>query len=340
MLSLPSQVLVRNEDFLIAENILVINYGTDNFISELKQLNPSSNITAFTSNAAIAKQNHCGSVNSIIDAQLPSGCFDLIIFYYPKAKPEAIMLMDNIRAISNEQTRLLIVGENKGGVRSAPKQMKPVCAHGRKVDSARHCSLFQFVGLVPNPNFVLSDYAKEFNISVNNQELTLITLPGVFSHGELDKGTELLLNTVTLDNPRSLLDFACGCGVIATFFGKVHPNIELSCSDVSALAIAATKLTLAKNGLSANCYLTDGIGEITAQFDQIVSNPPFHTGLDTDYSISHAFIENAKSRLNKQGQLAIVANAFLPYPNILDNTFGSFITEANNKSFAIYTAAK
>lgn len=338
MLSLPSQVLFRNEDFLEAERILVINFTQDGFIEQLKQLNPNSKITAFTSNYANGAALSNGQCDLVIDAQLPQQPYDLIILYYPKAKAEALMLLDNIRAIADTDTRLLVVGENKGGVRSVPKQLKALCTANRKVDSARHCSLFQFIGLTPLQAFDLANYQTQFDIKVNDITLTLVTLPGVFSHGELDKGTELLLNNVELNQPEKILDFACGCGVISAYYGKKHPSMNITASDVSALALAATKLTLKENGLSADCILADGISSINKKFDHIISNPPFHTGLKTDYEITQSFIADAKKALTKGGELNIVANAFLPYPKVLSQEFEQYTMPVNNRSFAIYHA--
>lgn len=338
MLSQPSQLLFRNPDYLEAERILVVNYPADNLFGELKLLNHNTHVSAFSSNVAVAAM--ASSADEIItQAVIPKSDYDLIILFYPKAKAEAQMLLDNIRAIANSDTRLLVVGENNGGVRSVTKQLKEVSYAGRKVDSARHCSLFQFVQLAKKEHFSLSDYFKSFTVTVNQTELTLVTLPGVFSHGELDKGTQLLLNTVKLNiKAKSVLDFACGCGVISAYYLVQNPSLKVVASDVSALALAATEATLTANNVSAELVLADGISSIAHKFDSIISNPPFHTGLNTDYEITRGFIRDAKNKLTHGGELAIVANAFLPYPTVLTEQFGSFNTLAHNKSFVIYQA--
>lgn len=338
MLSAASQVLIRNQEYLEAESVLLVNHLNDGFAEQLCTLYPNAKITAFTSiltNQADAKH---ANFEQIVAAELPQSPFDLVVLYYPKAKAEAQMLLDNIRAISTDSTRLLVVGENKGGVKSAIKQLKNDAQFSRKVDSARHCSLFQFSGLALNPDFQLTNYAKQFEINVAGTPLSLVTLPGVFSHGELDKGTELLLETIKLNNPKRLLDFATGCGVISTFLAKHNSQCQIVASDVSALALAAAQLTFAQNGVYAELKLADGISSIDAKFDYIVSNPPFHTGLATNYDITQLFIADAKKRLNKQGELLIVANSFLPYADALTGKFGSFKKLEDNKKFTIYSA--
>lgn len=338
MLSAASQVLIRNQEYLEAESVLLVNHLNDGFAEQLCTLYPNAKITAFTSILANQADAKHANFEQIVAAELPQSPFDLVVLYYPKAKAEAQMLLDNIRAISTDSTRLLVVGENKGGVKSAIKQLKNDAQFSRKVDSARHCSLFQFSGLALNPDFQLANYAKQFEINVAGTPLSLVTLPGVFSHGELDKGTELLLETIKLNNPKRLLDFATGCGVISTFLAKHNSQCQIVASDVSALALAAAQLTFAQNGVYAELKLADGISSIDAKFDYIVSNPPFHTGLATNYDITQLFIADAKKRLNKQGELLIVANSFLPYADALTSEFGSFKKLEDNKKFTIYSA--
>jgi 16S rRNA (guanine1207-N2)-methyltransferase len=338
MLTAASQVLMRNQEYLEAENILVINHSDDGFAEQLCELYPTSQITGFTSILTNSSRCELANFKQVVAAELPKESFDLVIMFYPKAKAEALMLLDNIRAIATEQTRLLIAGENKGGVKSAPKQLKNAAQYGRKVDSARHCSLFQFNELAPYSDFNLTDYATHFSITVAQTELNLVTLPGVFSHGELDKGTELLLSSIKLDKPNKLLDFATGCGVISTFLAKQYADTQIVATDVSALALAAAKMTFDKNNISAELILADGISSLTEKFDQIVSNPPFHKGLNTNYDITQHFIADAKKHLYQHGQLFVVANSFLPYADAFQNQFGGFTKLVNNKQFTVYSA--
>lgn len=340
MLTAASQVLIRNQEYLEADSILLVNHVNDGLAEQLCDNLPESKITCFTSNFANKCSGNRNNLTQVVAAELPTQDFDLIILYYPKAKAEAQMLFDNIRAIAKQTARLLVVGENKGGVKSCLKQLKTESQFARKVDSARHCSLFQFGGLTALNDFVLSNYANSFEITVNQQQIKLVTLPGVFSHGELDKGTELLLESCSLNQPKQILDFATGCGVISCYFAKLHPEVKIVASDVSALALAAAKMSLAANNANAELVLADGISQISQQhkFDHIISNPPFHKGLATDYDITQLFITDSKRCLIKGGNLILVANSFLPYADALCNEFGQFEKLIDNKKFTVYSA--
>ena len=78
--------------------------------------------------------------------------------------------------------------------------------------------------------------------------------------------------------------------------------------------------------------------DITGRFDMIISNPPFHDGLQTSLTAAETLIRGAVKHLPIGGQLRIVANAFLPYPDILDATFGSHEVLAQNGRFKVYQA--
>jgi len=168
----------------------------------------------------------------------------------------------------------------------------------------------------------LEDWATAFTCPVQDGMLQSVSLPGVFSHGELDDGTALLLGE--LDPPRgaAVLDFGCGAGLLGAALRLTRPDLTVTLADSSALALAATRLTLAANGLEDGgvtpCDVFDGL---EGTWDLIVSNPPFHDGIATDTRVTEAFIAQARERLNPGGRLHLVANRFLKYLPLLAKTF-------------------
>ncbi|MDI4669367.1 16S rRNA (guanine(1207)-N(2))-methyltransferase RsmC [Pseudoalteromonas shioyasakiensis] len=335
----PSLLLLRNEDELVGQSILVVNFEQDGFLRELKALNPDAKITAFSYNHANAMYaSKIAGIHAVVDHTIPNGNYDLVIYYYPKAKPEAQMSLDNIRAVCHQDAQLFVVGENKSGVKSVEKQLKDHCGFSNKIDSAKHCILYLFSELTLNDNFAISRYHKQFQVKAGDIEFTAISVPGVFNHGALDVGTAVLLNNAPTVSKGKVLDFACGAGIIATYLGLKQPELEFVCSDVSALATYATEQTLALNDLKGQAILSDGLTDINGKFDLIISNPPFHTGIATDYTIAEAFLSSAKQHLSKQGKLTIVANSFLKYPPILEAQFGQYSTDFKNTKFAVYSA--
>lgn len=173
-------------------------------------------------------------------------------------------------------TEICIVGENRSGVRSAEKMFTP---YGplTKYDSARRCGFYW--GRCDNPAqpFELSAWFRNYPLTVAGTEITIRSLPGVFSHGEFDKGSELLLNTLPKLRGK-VLDFGCGAGVIGAVMKTNNPSIELELCDISALALESARETFKLNNLEAKFTATDVFAELPGSYNYLVSNPPFHSG--------------------------------------------------------------
>ncbi|HBO38159.1 MAG TPA: 16S rRNA methyltransferase, partial [Pasteurellaceae bacterium] len=80
-------------------------------------------------------------------------------------------------------------------------------------------------------------------------ELTIYSLPGVFSANELDAGTDLLLSTLNAGICGRVLDLGCGAGVIGSYIKKSNPQADVTMSDIHAMAVASAQRTLAENQL-------------------------------------------------------------------------------------------
>jgi 16S rRNA (guanine1207-N2)-methyltransferase len=172
-------------------------------------------------------------------------------------------------------------------------------------------------------------------VEVANIALRLVTLPGVFSHGELDEGTRFLLENMPLLPPKARVhDFGCGCGIIGTWLKLRQPTLDLTLSDVDALAFASAKATLASNRLlGVPVHLAEGLAPIPGPLDIIVSNPPFHQGQRTDRSVVTELITTARKKLRRGGKLIVVANRFLPYKADMEQQIGPTRILADSPQF-------
>ncbi|VEI48824.1 16S ribosomal RNA m2G1207 methyltransferase [Actinobacillus equuli] len=229
---------------------------------------------------------------------------------------------------------MLIIGENRAGVRSVEKLLE---TYGdiAKIDSARRCGLYHFE-LKNVPQFNRKAFWKSYQLS----DLTIFALPAVFSSAELDGGTQLLLSSFNKADrlKGKVLDLGCGAGVIGASLKQQFEKIKLTMSDIHAMALESSRRTLAENALEGAVVASDVFSNIEERFDLIVSNPPFHDGIDTAYRAVEDLIAQAKQHLNRGGELRIVANAFLPYPDLLDKAFGSHKVIAKSNKFKVYSA--
>src|SRR5690606_18204762 len=164
------------------------------------------------------------------------------------------------------------------------------------------------------------------------------SLPGVFSHGRLDRGSALLLEQLDGLPAGRLLDFGCGAGIIGAALKRRYPQSDVVMLDVDAFAVQSSRLTLAANGLDAEVISGDGIDAAPQQLAAIISNPPFHQGVHTHYQASETLIEKAAQHLEPGGEMRLVANSFLRYPPLIEAHLGSCQTLASADGFRIYRA--
>ncbi|WP_044833846.1 methyltransferase [Thalassomonas actiniarum] len=339
-LSNPSQLLMRNSDLLEADCPLLINLPADGLLAAYLEQYPSCKITCFNNNFEhhqALKQSYPGKAEFVFNCQYKSDKqHDLVVIAFPKSKAELAFTLAMINPQLPENTPILIVGENKGGVKSTGKLAADYIHHIGKVDSARHCTLFSGLANTEQAPFDINAWFKHYHFTQGDIKLEIASLPGVFSQNALDKGTELLLNNLPANLEGELLDFGCGAGVISCFIGKKYPQARLALLDVSALALASAEKTLAINGLSGTVFPSNSLSEVRGKYQHIVSNPPFHQGVKTHYGATESFLKQIKGHLKPKGNVTIVANNFLSYKPIMEKAIGTTTTLINEKGFAIY----
>lgn len=337
-----SQVLSRNSEQLSADTPLFINLTADGFIENYLLDNPNANVSCYNTNfidyLAISNQYKTQVTASFTSEYQTSLKHDLVIINFPKSKDELAFTFAMIAPYLQNEAKIILVGEKKGGVQSSPKLTQDFLQNCQKIDAARHCLVFAGIVNAKNLNtpFTINEWFKTYPITIDNITLTIASLPGVFSQKKLDVGTALLLDNLPQTMQGKVLDFGCGAGVISCFIGKKFATTQLSLLDVSALAIASAKKTLILNQLSGHVFASNSLSHVTEKYQHIVSNPPFHQGTKTSYQASENFLQGIKSYMLPQGNITIVANSFLQYLPIMQKNIGKTKHLVNTLGFSIY----
>ncbi|EAW9326328.1 16S rRNA (guanine(1207)-N(2))-methyltransferase RsmC [Salmonella enterica subsp. enterica] len=325
-----SEVLLRHSDDFEQSRILFAGDLQDDLPARFECAASRAHTQQFHHWQALSRQMGDNVRFSLVAQASDIADCDTLIYYWPKNKPEAQFQLMNILSLMPSGVDVFVVGENRSGVRSA-EQMLADYAPLNKVDSARRCGLYHG-RLEKQPRFSLESWWAEYSID----GLTIKTLPGVFSRDGLDAGSQLLLSTLTPHTKGKVLDVGCGAGVLSAALASHSPKVRLTLCDVSAPAVEASRATLAANGLDGEVFASNVFSEVKGRFDMIISNPPFHDGMQTSLDAAQTLIRGAVRHLNSGGELRIVANAFLPYPKVLDETFGFHDVIAQTGRFKVY----
>ena len=126
---------------------------------------------------------------------------------------------------------------------------------------------------------------------------------GVFSKGEVDTGTRLLLEALPERMAGEVLDLGCGWGVIGITVARSFPDTRVTMSDVNLRALDLSRENAAANGAQVECVESEGFAALGGKrFDAIITNPPIRAGKQVIYGL---FVDAAKA-LNPGGALYLV----------------------------------
>ena len=282
----------------------------------------------------------CGWFLGYDDADIPES-FNSIVIFMPKAKAELAMRCSWAAARLAEGGDLWLVGERRAGIAGGARWFRDFFPGAYKVDSARHCQLWKagWNANQGNKGFRTRDWFSRRHVTIAGQPLMLADLPGVFSEGRTDPGTQMLLSTIN-ERPREpVLDFGCGNGVIGAWLMQRWPELALTLSDVQWQALNCARETLGDRG-NVRIVASDGLGALTPGYGTILSNPPFHQGVETDATVAQTLIHKAAEFLLPGGELRLVANAFLPYPRDLRESFQEPAILADDGRYRVYRVQK
>ena len=188
-----------------------------------------------------------------------------------------------------------------------------------------------------NDNNLISEI-KTFNINISNISFTFCTDNGVFSKGELDFGTHLLIkNILALNICGNVLDLGCGYGAIGIILKKIK-DVDVFMSDVNNRALHLTRMNAKKNNVDVNIINSDGYSNITDKFNYIVSNPPIRVGKKKLYELLNDSMKHLKKNgifiivvRKEQGALSLIKDMGVKYDiEVIDKDKGFFIISLKN----------
>lgn len=335
-----SQLVLRCESRLSQGPLLLVNPPRDSLFRYLQ--NSGRQVRVSTQDFGDFRWFSASGASATFDVlPEPGQSCQTVILNLPREKDRLVMMLHAISTWIPVETPLWLVGANKAGIKSASRYLRESFHEVAKLDSARHCVLFEAKKTINIQPFDLNAYESTWNVKHAGLDLKIASLPGVFAHGRLDQGTQLLLESLEDIRPTGkILDFASGSGVIGCSVLAANAGASLTLLDVSSLALEASHRSLGLNSLEATLLPSEGLSDLEGRYDWIISNPPFHRGVSNDLEIAARFFSKAGTFLTENGRIVIVCNRHLPYENWLQDHFGQTERLDENREFKIIQASK
>ncbi|NQU42319.1 methyltransferase, partial [bacterium] len=193
------------------------------------------------------------------------------------------------------------------------------------------------VGKKRGPLEEITSYAAEFELTVQGKEpVTLSTVPGVFSHRQVDAGALALAEVVESQPGDSVIDMGCGSGAIGISLARNQELTRICFVDSNSRATLLTEKNCLRNGIeNAEVVLSDKGPEGDGEFTLFVGNPPYYS----NFRIAELFVRTAHRALKPGGRAYIVAKTAEWHRDFMKQIFGN-AEVLNRRGYEIVKSVK
>jgi 16S rRNA (guanine1207-N2)-methyltransferase len=281
------------------------------------------------------------TLHAVADGALPSHA--LVLVLPPRQRQEARALLARAVDCCAPGATLVACMANDEGARSGEADLRSLTGLAGSLPK-NHCRTYWSTVNVADCDAGLLQSWRELDAPRPILDGRFISRPGVFAWDRIDPASLLLAQHLPATLAGVAADLGCGFGYLASELLLRCPAIQaldLYEAEDRALALARQNLASFAARVSLGFRWHDVTQGVSALYDVIVMNPPFHAqGAGDRPDIGRAFIVAAAQALRPGGRLWMVANRQLPYESVLDARFGTVRVVTQSGGFKIIEAVK
>lgn len=178
------------------------------------------------------------------------------------------------------------------------------------------------------------------SIEVPQLPQPLLCHAGVFAQHRLDIGSRFMLEHLPSGHAGTLVDLACGSGVLGLVAAQKNPAAQCWFADASWLAIQSAKENWQRLYPQREAYFWHGNGLVgwQGEADLVLLNPPFHTGHTVDGKMAAAMFRQVANKLAGDGECWVVGNRHLGYEKLLKRHFADVQQVGEHPKFTLFCA--
>ncbi|HYW68995.1 MAG TPA: methyltransferase [bacterium] len=192
----------------------------------------------------------------------------------------------------------------------------------------------------------MSVYEHTVETQLRGRKYTFCTRAGIFSRKEMDDGTRLLIESVEIQPMNSVIDVGCGYGPIGIAAAHMASVGRVVMVDTSARAVECASRNIVahhlhharKNGKPrVEAIVSDRFDAVKGErFDRVISNPPFHSGVDVLYPL----VDEAYAHLRFHGRMYLVLMRYVGIKRHIEKVFGNCEVVAHEGKHTVLTAER
>ncbi len=283
--------------------------------------------------------NKINIINSIVT---PSESYDVVLIKVPKSLAMLEDQLVRIKPYLTAKSKIISAGMVKSIHTSTLKLFEKYIGSTKTSLAKKKARLIFSTAdseIVNREN----PYPKKYILESTDYEI--INHANVFSRERLDIGTRFFIQHIPCSEKyKTIVDLACGNGVVGLIASKKNPYAEVFFLDESYMAVESARENMRLNSSKdtlAKFNVTDCLTGIEKNStDLILNNPPFHQNTAIGDEVAWQMFKQSKNVLKEKGELWVVGNRHLGYHIKLQRIFNNCEIVATNKKFVILKAIK
>ena len=242
----------------------------------------------------------------------PTGKWPLVMLLPGKSREEAFAAFARAYDLLGEGGAMVVAMANTAGAARFEKELSEVAGNIESVQKHK-CRCFRAVKS-SSWNAAVLDEWRELGKPRRIESTGFTVEAGIFSADHIDPGSALLAEHLPRNLRGSCADLGAGWGFLADAVLRKNPSLKgVHLYEADFRALACARLNLAEATVPLEFHWRDVTAGLAAKYENVVMNPPFHSGQATDLSLGFAFVRVAAEALRTGGRLFMVANRQLPY---------------------------
>lgn len=182
---------------------------------------------------------------------------------------------------------------------------------------------------------------RTINTVLRGKDLRFTSDAGVFSKGDIDYGSRVLIEAMIIPEGSAVLDVGCGYGPIGISAAFLAPKGHVTMLDINSRAVELARENALHNGIrNVTVMESDVLSALEGQqFDVVLTNPPIRAGK----AIVHQIFEEAYEHLKVGGTLWVVIQKKQGAPSAaakLESLFPIVEEVGKDKGYRIMRAKK